>query len=78
VPVQLLIETGLGWPGQDWAPQPQRRAKWRPGKGMDVATSPDGHWLAASFLDAVRLFSAALLTGCEPISDTMKEAEVCS
>ena len=48
---------------------------WKPGKALDMAVSPDGKYLAVSYLDTVRLYSVELLTSgtCD---DSMRDAEV--
>ena len=69
--MQTMVETGLGsQPGSS-----SIRGSWKPGKGYDVATSPDGRWLAVSYLDTVRLYSMEVIKAGK-CSDTMREAEV--
>lgn len=49
--------------------------KWRPGKGYDLATSPDGRWLAVTMGRAVKLFSLPALRS-PACSTSMAAAEV--
>jgi ferredoxin len=49
--------------------------RWRPGKAYDIATSPDGKWLALSFGEGIRLYHLPTLHS-QLCADSMKAAEV--
>lgn len=68
--LQLMIE-GAATPESD----EDTLTQWRPGKGVHLAASPDGKWLAVCYLDTIRLYSMQVLRA-HACSSSMREAEV--